>query len=267
MRDKGLSASRIGQTHLVINAIFNEAVRDKKLHSSPCQEIELPPVVLAKDFVLASHLQLEVLVTGLPADWATTVWLMHGCGLRIGEALAVNTRCRIENGTLLRVTEQVNPRAQLVPLKFRKDGDHRDIPLPEYVNEAIDLHIAQHGTTADGYLFQGRLQKLVVRNSYQQNFRRAVRKADLPGQFVPHSLRHHFASVALAEGIPITDVSRWLGHKTIEITYRIYGHLVPEAAGRARKILDEAYQAARTRGDEARQAYPGESAEAHSPAC
>ncbi len=29
---------------------------------------------------------------------------------------------------------------------------------------------------------------------------------------IPHSLRHLYASTALAEGIPITEVSRWLGH-------------------------------------------------------
>jgi hypothetical protein len=53
------------------------------------------------------------------ADWAATVWLMYGCGLRIGEALAVRARCRINEGTPLRVREQVNPTAQLRPLKFR----------------------------------------------------------------------------------------------------------------------------------------------------
>lgn len=38
-------------------------------------------------------------------------------------------------------------------------------------------------------------------------------KADLPPEFIPHSLRHCFASAALARVIPITEVSRWLGHR------------------------------------------------------
>ena len=86
--------------------------------------------------------ELEALAAGLPADWAATVWLMYGCGLRIGEALAVRTRCRINQGTTLRVREQVNPAAQLRPLKFRVEGQFRDIPLPLYCREAIDKHIA-----------------------------------------------------------------------------------------------------------------------------
>lgn len=64
----------------------------------------------------------------------------------------------------------------------------------------------------------------------------------LAPQFIPHSLRHCYASTALAQGIPITEVSRWLGHKSIEVTHQIYGHLVPSSWDRARTALDEAYQ-------------------------
>jgi integrase len=243
MHRKGLSASRIGCAHLVISAVLAEAVRDKKLAESPCIGIQLPGVVTAAGFYLPAHAQIEAVAAGLPQDWAATVWLMHGCGLRIGEALAVSLRCRIGRGKTLRVREQVNPSAQLRPLKFRREGEFRDIPLPEYVNEAID----EHGTTADGYLFQGRKYKLVVRRSYQEDFQRAAARVGLPPEFIPHSLRHLYASTALAEGIPITEVSRWLGHKSIEVTHQIYGHLVPSSFDRARAALDTAHHKNRRR--------------------
>jgi integrase len=245
MHRKGLSASRIGCAHLVVSAVLAEAVRDKKLAESPCSGIQLPGVVTAADFILPAHAQVEGVAAGLPPDWAATVWLMHGCGLRIGEALAINLRCRINRGETLRVKEQVNPAAQLRPLKFRREGEFRDIPLPQYVSEAIDKHVAGHGTTPDGYLFQGRKYKLVVRRSYQEDFQRAAARAGLPPEFIPHSLRHLYASTALAEGIPITEVSRWLGHKSIEVTHQIYGHLVPSSFDRARTALDAAYHKSR----------------------
>jgi integrase len=46
----------------------------------------------------------------------------------------------------------------------------------------------------------------------------------------------------LAEGIPITEVSRWLGHNSIEVTHQIYGHLVPSSFDRTRTAPDYAYQ-------------------------
>jgi integrase len=245
MHRKGLSASRIGCAYLVISAVLAEAVRDKKLAEPACTGIQLPGVVTAADFILPAHAQVEAVAAGLPPDWAATVWLMHGCGLRIGEALAVSLRCRINRGETLRVKEQVDPAAQLRPLKFRREGEFRDIPLPHYVSEAIDKHVADHGTTPDGYLFQGRKHKLVIRRSYQQDFQRAAARAGLPPDFIPHSLRHFYASTALAEGIPITEVSRWLGHKSIEVTHQIYGHLVPSSFGRAQTALDAAYHNSR----------------------
>jgi integrase len=244
MHRKGLSASRIGCAHLVVSAVFAEAVRDKKLAESPCTGIQLPAVTTA-DFIMPAQAQVEAVAAGLPPDWAATVWLMHGCGLRIGEALAVNLRCRINRGKTLRVKEQVNPAAQLKPLKFRPAAEFRDIPLPRYVSEAMDKHVAGHGTTPDGYLFQGRKYKLVVRRSYQEDFQRAAARAGLPPEFIPHSLRHLYASTALAEGIPITEVSHWLGHKSIEVTHQIYGHLVPSSFDRARTTLDAAFHKSR----------------------
>jgi integrase len=62
-----------------------------------------------------------------------------------------------------------------------------------------------------------------------------------------HDLRHTFSNTALAEGVPISEVSRWLGHKSITTTVDLYGHLVPEASGRARDALDSAFGRAQER--------------------
>ncbi|MFI6458732.1 tyrosine-type recombinase/integrase [Streptosporangium amethystogenes] len=56
-----------------------------------------------------------------------------------------------------------------------------------------------------------------------------------------HDLRHTFASTALAEGVPISEVSRWLGHESITTTVALYHHLVPEASQRARTAMDKAF--------------------------
>lgn len=45
--------------------------------------------------------------------------------------------------------------------------------------------------------------------------------------------RHYFASNALGSGIPVTDVGEWMGHKSIEETYRTYRHLMPGSITKA----------------------------------
>ena len=51
--------------------------------------------------------------------------------------------------------------------------------------------------------------------------------------------------------MPISEVSRWLGHKSITTTIDLYGHLVPEASARARTALGGAFAAARARAADA----------------
>ncbi|OKK04013.1 hypothetical protein AMK33_24140 [Streptomyces sp. CB02400] len=39
-------------------------------------------------------------------------------------------------------------------------------------------------------------------------------------------------------GIPIADVAEWMGHKSIEGTYRTYRHLMPGSITKAARVLD-----------------------------
>jgi hypothetical protein len=154
MHRKGLSASRIGCAHLVISAVLSEAVRDKKLAESPCTGIQFHGVVTAADFILPAHAQIEAVAAGLPADGAASVWLMHGCGLRIGEALAVNLHCRIHHGKTLRVKEQVDPAAQLRPLKFRRASGiaHDVVTAGQGVTGCGGADDAAHGDQGHAFL-------------------------------------------------------------------------------------------------------------------
>ncbi|MEV4106398.1 tyrosine-type recombinase/integrase [Nonomuraea sp. NPDC049695] len=69
----------------------------------------------------------------------------------------------------------------------------------------------------------------------------AVERSVLMPDTTYHDLRHTFASTALASGVPISEVSKWLGHESITTTVDLYGHLVPEASARAREALDRAF--------------------------
>lgn len=71
----------------------------------------------------------------------------------------------------------------------------------------------------------------------------ALKRAGLPEDVTFHDLRHTYASTALAQGVPITEVSRWLGHASITETVDTYGHLLPEADNRMRTALDRAFGA------------------------
>ena len=45
--------------------------------------------------------------------------------------------------------------------------------------------------------------------------------------------------------MPISELSRWLGHKSITTPVDLDGYLVPEAGGRTRDALDKAFAGTR----------------------
>ena len=56
---------------------------------------------------------------------------------------------------------------------------------------------------------------------------RVLKKAELPGHFTPHCLRHTYASLLLQQGESIVYVQRQLGHASIQLTVDTYGKWLP----------------------------------------
>jgi integrase len=122
----------------------------------------------------------------------------------------------------------------------------RDVPTPEFLKRAIERHADELGVKEADVLCRTPRQTLLRRDYYNREiWKPALAAAGLMPDTTFHDLRHTFASTALAEGVPISEVSRWLGHRSITTTVDLYGHLVPEASGRARDALDRAFAASR----------------------
>ncbi len=167
--------------------------------------------------------------------------LMSGCGMRNGEAAAVNLK-NIVADDVYRITEQVNQTTKTYGrLKHRKVTEYRDVPLPPRVKETIDWYADKHGTV-DGYLLRHPqdLSKPFPYYYLSNQWQRIKQSGavEIPEGMVVYSLRHFFASNCLTNGIPITDVAEWMGHRSLDITFKIYRHLMPGSIGKAAKILD-----------------------------
>ncbi|MFI5735149.1 tyrosine-type recombinase/integrase [Kribbella sp. NPDC051587] len=53
-----------------------------------------------------------------------------------------------------------------------------------------------------------------------------------------HALRHYFASITLADGVNIKELSEYLGHYDPGFTLQMYTHMLPSSYGRARQAVD-----------------------------
>ena len=238
---KELSISVRRNARMIITGTCDEAVKAGKIREHRLADIELADNGTKHDrtdFVFPEYAQVKLVADGGGGTLGAgiCVWLMRGCGVRIEEALAVEKKDFRDNGTILRVCQQATRDGrETAPLKKRKRGEYRDVPVPTWLWDIVkDL--------PDGPLMPGNGDRTYqLYGTVYDRFMNAAKAAGIRAGFTPHSLRHAFASAMLSKGVPITDVAHWLGHRDVRVTYRIYGHLVPSAAARAIAVLDEEY--------------------------
>lgn len=73
--------------------------------------------------------------------------------------------------------------------------------------------------------------------SIKKGFKACAERAGVKG-VTPHVLRHTAASWLAMAGVPMFDISRYLGHSDTRVTERRYAHLSPEHLRRAAEVLD-----------------------------
>ncbi|MEV5681286.1 tyrosine-type recombinase/integrase [Streptomyces sp. NPDC052179] len=236
MENDGVGRGNQVNIFRVLKTILRDAYSKGAMADDPVKGIQEPEYVRGT-VAIPSLVYVKQALAAADEDLALEIVMMTGCGLRNGEARAVNVN-NVVAQDVYRVREQIHSNTHKpAKLKHRKVGEFREVPLPQSVREAIERYAEQHGTTKDGYLLRG------PGNWYTEPMeRRRVKRLfeNLPPEqgVGMYGFRHYFASNALGSGIPITDVAEWMGHKSIEETYRTYRHLMPGSITKAARILD-----------------------------
>ena len=238
----GLGPATIETIYVIFASVMRGAVRDGYIRKTPCDDIRLPevrPTVVR----LLTPAQVLALADAMPRRYAPLVLLGAIAGLRQGEAfgLALN---RVDlNTEMITVDQQVvivDRRPVLAPPKT--SASLREVPMAAFLHDALVTHAGQLGLAENDVLCRTSKGTLFRRDYYNREiWKPAIAAVGLLADTTFHDPRHTLASTALAEGDPISEVSRWLGHKSIATTVDLYGHLFPEAGGRARDALDWAF--------------------------
>ncbi|MGW5679918.1 tyrosine-type recombinase/integrase [Streptomyces sp. NPDC003860] len=225
-----LEAGKVGRGNQVnifrtLKSILRDAYGKGAMPDDPVKGVQEAEYVREK-VVVPSISYVKKALTAADEDVALDIVTMVGCGLRNGEARAVNVN-NVVADDVYRVHEQIHSNTHNpAKLKHRKAGEFREVPLPRSVKEALERYEEQHGSTKDGYLLRGpsgHYTEPMERRRVQKLFK----GLSVENGIGMYSFRHYFASNALGNGIPITDVAEWMGHKSIEETYRTYRHLMP----------------------------------------
>lgn len=135
------------------------------------------------------------------------LWLLlYGCGLRIGEALALDVQHWEPCDGILKVLG-----------KGRKE---RLVPLLEPVVEAMEQYLCVRPVVDEAALFVGQRGQRMTARMAQHAFSALRQQLGLDSRATPYALRHAFASHLLAAGGDLRSIQELLGHAALGSTQR-----------------------------------------------
>jgi integrase len=114
----------------------------------------------------------------------------------------------------------------------RRAKGRATVPMTEDTAEI--LHETQKAALTDYVIEYGGKRVKSVKRA----FKAAVVRAGLPADTSPHVLRHS-AAVHMAEsGVPMSEISQYLGHSSTSVTERVYARYSPSYLKRAAAALE-----------------------------
>ena len=92
------------------------------------------------------------------------------------------------------------------------------------------------------FVFTTRIGRPLEGTLVTRDLKRLLAREGLPAVSF-HGLRHSCASLLLAAGVPVRDVSELLGHSDVRLTLSTYAHVLEENKTRTASAIDQVLRA------------------------
>lgn len=232
-----LSARTVKYVHTILNQSLNEAVKLRKISDNPCKGLSPANekgkpyskwVVLnatqLKEFLqnINNHRDYDLIHTAAYSGARQSELL----GLEKDSILWKKSSIRIEQA--LHMDDESEDGFELRP-RTKNETSTRTIKLSKRSMEVLAEHMRKQeeaGITSN-LVFTEPDGQPISRDNLAKRFSNLAKKHGHPGMTF-HHLRHTHATILLANGAYINQVSKRLGHSDPKITLSVYGHCLPE---------------------------------------
>lgn len=227
-RDKGLKPGTITNILEVLTRVLRDAVEDRYLTRCPvpARGQSSPIVIPGKGDSIEQFLrpeEVKSLIAAADSKFRPLVLLLAGSGLRIGEALGLTVGAIDLEAGVIRVDQQRTQDGQIRP---PKTGQRRVVPLSIGLERVLKPLMA--GRDAADPLWLNDRGGPLLYQAFMDRWHKMLDAAGLDWSPTPHAMRHFYASHMLEQGIPVTKVSRALGHANATKTLSVYAHAIRE---------------------------------------
>jgi integrase len=244
-----LAKSTIDGAFSALSALMRDAVDVELIDANPAARLRVRPADPRLDPArgpvqrrAVSPQEIRAFMAQINARDRGVCWAPALTGCRPGELLAMHA-AEIDPATqMIYLHETVDRYGRL--MRGLKGTHHiadrarrgRWTLFPDWLMRTLE-------PAEDGYLFRSPRGKFwAIRNLYRDVWTPAQKRAGVA--FTLYDLRHTFASRLLAAGIPVVEVSAWMGHtiraggqEVVNTTTRVYAHATGEHREQALRVL------------------------------
>lgn len=237
--EKTISAHTISKVHKVLSAAFKKATELEMLNKNIMTLVK-PPKYRSKEIEIFSQEEITVLLTKLKEDkyysgYFPLVLLAISTGARLGELLGlswqdvdlkkkeINIRQSLQHSSLLGL---------FVETPKTKAGIRR-ISIPEETVKTLqELKTSKTSgkviafNVNEDFCFTTKNNTPFSPSNLNKIWHGILKNTGIPYKNF-HVLRHTHATQLLANGIPIVEVSRRIGHSRTSHTLDLYGQAIP----------------------------------------
>lgn len=237
MQERGLSGNTVRHHHALLSAALHTAERQDLITRCPTDRVEPPPFIQKEtSFYTGEELKrLYRLLRGHELE--TVVHLAGSLGLRREEICGLRwNHVDFEQRKLHIRAARTIAGSTIVEKETKNRSSTRVLTMPDDIYDLLlrEQQVQMQWHREQGLDWTG--TSLVILNRqkmpYSPNrlslaFTAFVQANGLP-PLTLHGLRHSFATVASAQGAPLFDIGKALGHSTPATTGRIYTHLADQ---------------------------------------
>ena len=239
----GVSAENVERTIASIdaelNAVLNDGFTEKEIDESKSYLVGSIPRQLETNAAIAAFL-LNAEFYGLGLDYDVRLpGLIQAITLE--DANKAARRLLDPARATIAVAGPWTPSPSALPPPPPPPPPPKPAP-PSALRDVLQRHDAETkaaalkvGRERPAWVFPSIDGTLLERANVEKAFKRVLRHAGLLLHFTPHSLRHSYASLLLADEVSVAYVQEQLGHSSIKMTVDTYGRwLRKKGAGRCR---------------------------------
>lgn len=263
--------STVATARLVIVGVLDLAAADDLIKKNPALSAVVPRVEpdTSERIVAWSDERVFGLIDAHPEPLRLLPTIGATCGLREGELFGLAVEDIDFDEGVIHVRRQIKKLGKEYVFALPKSDRTRIVPLSDWTAENVRLHVKKFKPEPltlpwekpDGPL---RTHKVLFRwsdgghvkpRTYSEQVwkpalvaagvipepekdKRGRRRYVTTRREGTHQLRHYFASVMLADGVNIKELSEYLGHHDPGFTLKLYVHMLPDSHERARQAID-----------------------------